>query len=59
MRMHTQTGRQEIKCRVTSCMHNQAGEDCALTSIDVEPGMNVSSGDPTDESMCASYDSKG
>jgi hypothetical protein len=47
-------GRQTIRCYVESCEFNES-EYCTLKEIEVSPSMNIDSGDPEDESLCASY----
>ena len=48
-----------IHCSVESCRHlkEEAGV-CALESIHVAPTPMAYSGDPADESMCKSYETK-
>ncbi|NLG36637.1 MAG: DUF1540 domain-containing protein [Clostridiales bacterium] len=46
---------QHILCNVSSCVYNEAGRECSLDSILVSPCPGGASGDPKDESMCASY----
>jgi len=52
-----QMGSQTIGCHVTSCTYNQ-DQYCSLQSIQVAPCKNCQNGNPEDESMCASYQSK-
>ena len=48
-----------IHCRVSSCCyHYDEGEYCSLQSIQVEPCHACGNGNPSDESMCASYRKK-
>ncbi len=48
-----------IHCSVESCRHLKEGEGmCALESIQVAPTPMAYSGDPADESMCRSYETK-
>ena len=47
---------QNIRCRVESCAYNcEDGKFCSLQAIQVEPCQNCATGNPEDESMCASY----
>ena len=55
----TRAGTQTIGCRVTSCRFNNAGNDCSLTKIEVEPSPHCHSGKACDESLCGSYDCRG
>lgn len=48
-----------IHCSVESCRHQKAEAGlCALESIQVSPTPMAYSGDPADESMCRSYETK-
>ncbi len=48
-------GSQTIGCHVTSCRHNSKGCDCSLSHVDIEPMCGCHTGEPCDESLCASY----
>jgi len=50
-------GNQSIGCNVDSCAYNES-QHCSLQSIQVAPCKNCQNGNPEDESMCASYQSK-
>ena len=50
-----QNNAQHIGCKVQSCMYNASGSDCGLNSIQVSPCPGGANGNPSDESMCASY----
>ena len=50
-------GNQTIGCDVQSCVYNQ-NHYCSLQSIQVAPCKNCNNGNPEDESMCASYQTK-
>ncbi len=48
-----------IHCSVESCRHLKEEEGlCALESIQVAPTPMAYSGDPADESMCRSHETK-
>jgi hypothetical protein len=49
-------GQQAVHCNVTSCRHHGNQDYCALSTISVAACQNGSSGNPQDESMCASYE---
>ncbi len=50
---------QKINCNVGSCEYNNTKEKkCELKEINVAPCKNCNSGNPEDESMCASYKCK-
>ena len=49
-------GKQAIHCDVKSCRHNTSNNYCALQAISVAACQNGSTGNPQDESMCASYE---
>lgn len=51
-------GHQTISCSVRSCSYNDEAY-CSLQSIKVAPCQNCGNGKPEDESMCASYESRG
>ncbi|MCE5236620.1 MAG: DUF1540 domain-containing protein [Clostridiaceae bacterium] len=51
-------GCQTIGCRVASCKFHSDGHFCTLDRIEVEPMPNGSTGDPADESLCGSYETK-
>jgi hypothetical protein len=51
-------GKQTISCTVRSCSYNDNAY-CSLQSIQVAPNLNCGNGKPEDESMCASYESRG
>ena len=47
---------QKIKCNVGSCSYNNTEkEECELKEIKVCACTNCNTGNPEDESMCASY----
>lgn len=50
------TGKQAIHCNVKSCRHNSGTNYCALQSISVAACNQGNTGNPMDESMCASYE---
>jgi len=50
-------GNQAIKCSVESCKYYHQNA-CTLKQIQVSACMNANSGNPEDESMCASYERK-
>lgn len=50
---------QHIGCRVASCKFNENNQACSLHVIMVEPGPGGHTGNPKDESLCASYQTKG
>ena len=51
--------KQCIHCSVESCRHLREEQGiCALESIQVAPTPMAYSGDPADESMCRSYETK-
>lgn len=55
----TEKKHQCIHCSVESCRHLKEEEGlCALESIQVAPTPMAYSGDPADESMCRSYETK-
>ncbi len=55
----TEKKNQCIHCSVESCRHLKEEEGlCALESIQVAPTPMAYSGDPADESMCQSYETK-
>ena len=55
----TEKKNQCIHCSVESCRHLKEEEGlCALESIQVAPTPMAYSGDPADESMCRSYETK-
>lgn len=58
--MHNEkTGFQTISCSVKTCCHNGSGNSCELSRIEVKPCKNhPCTGDPEDESLCASYKTK-
>ena len=48
--------KQLINCGVCSCQFcDEENQRCKLTSIEIRPCSNNSSGNPEDESMCGSY----
>lgn len=48
-----------IHCSVESCRHLKEDQGlCSLESIQVAPTPMAYSGDPADESMCRSYETK-
>lgn len=49
---------QHIGCRVSSCKHNCDARECELERIEVAPRCGCNTGDPAEESMCASYQCK-
>ena len=50
---------QKINCNVCSCEYNNTREElCELKEIKVAPCKNCNTGNPEDESMCASYKCK-
>jgi hypothetical protein len=51
-------GNQVIGCSVTSCRYNKDGNRCELNRIEVEPALDVDTGEPADESLCGSYHRK-
>lgn len=54
----THSPEQHIRCNVESCVYNTRTNGCSLQSIQVSPCPGGASGDPKDESMCASYEVK-
>jgi hypothetical protein len=48
--------RQNIICTVSSCKYHDSNDYCTLQEIQVGPCQNVQTGNPEDESMCASYE---
>jgi hypothetical protein len=50
------SGKQAIHCNVQSCRHHGSGDYCALSAISVAACQDGSTGNPADESMCASYE---
>lgn len=47
---------QKILCSVKSCVHHSKNKnDCELGEIQVSPTINVTTGVPTDETLCSSY----
>ncbi len=49
---------QHIHCSVASCQYNEHNTECALDAIQVAPCPQGSTGQPEDESLCASYHAK-
>ena len=55
----TEKKNQCIHCSVESCRHLREDKGiCSLESIQVAPTPMAYSGDPADESMCQSYETK-
>lgn len=54
----SKAGNQVIGCSVTSCRYNKDGKVCELNRIEVEPAIDVDSGEPAEESLCGSYHRK-
>ena len=55
----TEKRNQCIHCSVESCKHLKEEQGlCSLESIQVAPTPMAYSGDPADESMCQSYETK-
>ncbi|OQB24272.1 MAG: hypothetical protein BWY11_01251 [Firmicutes bacterium ADurb.Bin182] len=52
---NSKAGNQTIGCSVTSCRYNKDGNMCELNRIEVEPAVDVNTGEPADESLCGSY----
>lgn len=51
--------KQRINCTVESCKYNNCDYNlCELKQIEVKACSNCSTGNPEDESMCASYSCK-
>jgi len=46
---------QSIRCQVGSCKFHEKGGACSLHAITVAPVIDGNTGNPADESMCASY----
>ena len=52
-------GCQTVECSVKSCRHNERGNYCELSHIEVKPTTKHShTGEPEDESLCGSYKMK-
>lgn len=51
-------GCQCINCGVSSCRHHAQDDTCKLESIQVEPMQGCHTGEPSDESLCGSYQVK-
>lgn len=48
-----------IRCRVDSCSYHCDSENyCSLNAIQVDPCKDCHTGNPSGESMCASYKQK-
>lgn len=51
--------KQKINCTVESCAYNDTEDKkCELEAITVEPCYDCDTGDPEEESMCGSYETK-
>lgn len=53
------TGAQAIHCAVGSCAYNETGKECNLGAIQVSATPYGNTGKACDESMCASYRTRG
>lgn len=49
---------QHIGCEVKSCSYNTMNNGCSLQAIQVAPRSGCNTGQPLDESACASYEAR-